>query len=184
MRRVAAILALAAAAALLGGCVYDPYTGAMVQCCGYYGYPYGYRYPAPYGPYGYTAAPYGGQPAANDDPPGSSYGGAPGGSYGAPTAGPYGGSPPPAQPSAYPVTPGGAAPRSQGGSLALRFAAANVTNDGRLTHQQAADAMPLVAQNFDAIDRDGRGYVTLSEIQAFMAQRRAAGGQPGQFDAN
>ena len=71
-----------------------------------------------------------------------------------------------------------AGPPTQGGSLALRFAAANVTNDGRLTRQQAAAGMPLVAQNFDAIDIDGKGYVTLAEIQAFMAQRRAAGGQP------
>ena len=59
-----------------------------------------------------------------------------------------------------------------------------MTNDGHLTRQQAADAMPLVAQNFDAIDRDGKGYVTLSEIEAFLAQRRAAGGQPSEFDAN
>ena len=184
MRHVAATLTLAGAAALLGGCVYDPYTGAMVPCCGYYGYPYGYRYPAPYGPYGYTPAPYGGQPAANDGPPGSSYGGAPAGPYGAPPAGPYGGPPSSAEPGAYPGTPGAAPPRTQGGSLPLRFAAANVTNDGHLTRQQAADAMPLVARNFDAIDRDGKGYVTLSEIEAFLAQRRAAGGQPGEFDAN
>ena len=108
---VAATLTLAGAAALLGGCVYDPYTGAMVPCCGYYGYPYGYRYPAPYGPYGYPPAPYGGQPAANDGPPGSSYGGAPAGPYGAPPAGPYGGPPSSAEPGAYPGTPGAAPPR-------------------------------------------------------------------------
>ena len=44
--------------------------------------------------------------------------------------------------------------------------------------------MPLVAQNFDAIDAGGKGYVTLPEIQAFMAQRRAAGGQPSELDTN
>jgi hypothetical protein len=169
MRRIAATLAMAAAAALLGGCVYDPYTGALAPCCGYYGYPYGYRYPAPYGPYGYPPGPYGGPPA---------------GSYGTPPpAGSYG-APPPAQPGAYQDPAGGAASSEQGGSLALRFAAANVTNDGRLTREQAEAAMPLVAQNFDAIDVEGKGYVTLPEIQAFTAQRRAAGGQPIQLNTN
>jgi hypothetical protein len=183
MRRVATTLALAAAAALLGGCVYDPYTGALAPCCGYYGYPYGYRYPAPYPAYGYPAGPYSGPP------PGGSYGAPPAGSYSAPPAGPNG-APPAAQPGAYQGPTGGAAfstqggSPGQGGSLALRFAAANVTNDGRLTREQAEAAMPLVAQNFDAIDADGKGYVTLSEIQGFMAQRRAAGGQPIRLDAN
>jgi hypothetical protein len=168
MRRIAATLALAAAAALLGGCIYDPYTGGMVPCCSYYGYPYGYRYPAPYYPYGYPPGPYSGAPAG-------SYGTPPAGSYGAPTT---------EQPGAYPGPAGGAASPTQGGSLALRFAAANVTNDGRLTREQAEAAMPLVAQNFDAIDVDGKGFVTLSEIQAFTAQRSAAGGQPIQLNTN
>ena len=66
----------------------------------------------------------------------------------------------------------------------MRFAAANVTNDGRLTREQAEAAMPLVAQNFEAIDVGGKGYVTLPEIRAFMAQRRAAGGQPIQLNTN
>jgi hypothetical protein len=188
MRRVATTLALAAAAALLCGCVYDPYTGALAPCCAYYGYPYGYRYPAPYPPYGYPPGPYSGSPPA-------SYGAPRAGSYSAPPADPNG-APPEAQPGAYQGPTGGAAfstqggspgqggSLAQGGSLTLRFAAANVTNDGRLTREQAEAAMPLVAQNFDAIDADGKGYVTLSEIQGFMAQRRAAGGQPIRLDAN
>ena len=216
MRRVAATLALASATALFSGCAYDPYTGALVPCCGYYGYPYGYRYPAPY-PYGYPAGPYGGPSAGtyggqsggsygappggsyggppggsyaappagpNGGPPGGSYGGPPGSPYGAPPAGPDGGAPPTGQPGAYPGPPGAVAAPTRGGSLALRFAAANVTNDGRLTREQAEAAMPLVAQNFEAIDVEGKGYVTLPEIQAFMAQRRAAGGQPIQLNTN
>ncbi len=165
MRRVAVTLALVAAAALLDGCAYDPYTGLLVPCCGYYGYPYGYRDPSPYSPYGYPPGPYGAPPPAQ--------------------SGPYSGQ---AQPGAYqgPVggAAGGAAAPTQGGSLALRFAAANETNDGRLTRQQAEAGMPLVAQSFDAIDADGKGYVTLPQIQAFIAQRRAAGGQPIELNAN
>ena len=59
-----------------------------------------------------------------------------------------------------------------------------MTNDGRLTREQAEADMPMVARNFDAIDVEGKGYVTLPELQAFLAQRRVAGEPPGQFDAN
>ena len=59
MRWIPGLLALAAAASLLGGCVYDPYTGTYYPCCGYYGYSYYrypyYRYPPAY-PYGYPSA--------------------------------------------------------------------------------------------------------------------------------
>ncbi len=182
MRRVATILALAAAAALLAGCVYDPYTGTWMPCCGYYGNPY-YGYPGPYAPYGYP--PYGGpqaqQPGMYQAPPGGyqappgGYQGPPGGYQGAPSGyqGPPGGYQGPQGPTSS------AAPRT---ALAQRFAAANVTHDGRLTRQQAAAGMPLVAQNFDAIDLDQKGYVTLPEIRVFIARQQAAGGQPGQTD--
>ncbi len=73
MQRIAWLLALTLTAALLAGCVYDPYTGTYRPCCGYYGYygyPY-YRYPSyrypPYYPYGYSA-PYP-PPAPNAAPP-------------------------------------------------------------------------------------------------------------------
>jgi hypothetical protein len=74
--------------------------------------------------------------------------------------------PPQPQPGAY---------RQQGDALSQRFAAANVTHDGRLTREQAAAGMPLVAQDFDAIDLDRKGYVTLPEVRAFAAQRADAG---------
>jgi hypothetical protein len=157
MRRIAATLMLAAAAALPGGCAYDPYTGLLVPCCDFAGY----RSPAPYDPYGYPAAPDGAPPPAQP--------------------GPYSNQ---AQPGAYPGPAGGAASPMHPSPLELRFAAANETNDGRLTRRQAESGMPLVAQNFDAIDVQGRGYVTLPEIQAFLTQRSAAGGQPIQLDAN
>ncbi len=62
--------------------------------------------------------------------------------------------------------------------FADRFAAANVTGDGRLTLAQArAGHMPAIARHFTEIDTAGRGYVTLADIRAyrqFAANRRAA----------
>jgi hypothetical protein len=190
MRRGAAILALTAAAALLGGCVYDPYTRTMAPCCGYYGNPYGYRYAPPYPQYG-TLPPYGTPPSAQPgaySPPSAGPGAYPSpyaqpGAYPPPSTDPGTYPPPSAQPGPYPGAyqgPSGA----QGGTLAQRFTAANVTGDGRLTRQQAASGMPRVAENYDAIDLDRKGYVTLPEIRTFIARQQAAGGPVGQFDTD
>ena len=150
--RVAGLMVLALGGILLAGCVYDPYTGTYVACCGYYGYPsYGYphyRYPPGYAPYGYPSGP-----------------------YTAPPAGQPGGYP---QPRGQPgPVPGAAAGPAGGSGLAQRFGAANITHDGRLSRDQAASGMPLVARNFDAIDVDRKDYVTLPEVRAFAVQRRA-----------
>jgi translation initiation factor 1 (eIF-1/SUI1) len=58
--------------------------------------------------------------------------------------------------------------------LQSRFAAANTTQDGKLTRQQAAAGMPMVARYFDQIDTARAGYVTLPQIEAFMQQRATA----------
>ncbi len=160
MRRIGAVLALAGAAALLSGCVYDPYTGAYYPCCNYYGYPY---YRPPQQPY-YPPPPNYGPGPAGGPPPGQEQG-----PYQPP--GPYQGQPlpPPPGPRAS------AQPNGGGGGLVQRFATANVTHDGRLTRQQAQGGMPMVARNFDSIDIEHKGYVTLPEIRAFAAERRAAG---------
>lgn len=55
--------------------------------------------------------------------------------------------------------------------LQERFANANVTHDGKLTRQQASAGMPMVARHFDEIDTHRAGYITLPQIEAFMAQR-------------
>jgi hypothetical protein len=55
--------------------------------------------------------------------------------------------------------------------LQTRFAAANTTRDGKLTQAQAAQGMPMVAQNFDQIDTQKAGYITLAQIEQFMRQR-------------
>ncbi len=52
-----------------------------------------------------------------------------------------------------------------------RFANANTTRDGKLTREQAQAGMPMVAKHFEEIDTHRVGYVTLPQIEAFMAQR-------------
>lgn len=67
LRRMLAA-ALLLGTGVLGACAYDPYTGAYVPCCGYYGYPYyGYPYYRPPPPYYYgpQSAPYYAPPPAN-----------------------------------------------------------------------------------------------------------------------
>nr|WP_116341672.1 EF-hand domain-containing protein [Cupriavidus taiwanensis] len=54
--------------------------------------------------------------------------------------------------------------------LQARFASANTTRDGKLTREQAAAGMPMVASHFDQIDTQRAGYVTLPQIEAFMTQ--------------
>ncbi len=59
-------------------------------------------------------------------------------------------------------------------TLQERFDEANVTHDGRLTPEQARAKMPAVARDFEVIDADHDGTVTVDEIKAHAAARRAA----------
>jgi hypothetical protein len=54
-----------------------------------------------------------------------------------------------------------------GARMEAKFKKADHDNDGSLTREEAK-AMPRVAKNFDAIDADKSGTVTLAEIQASM----------------
>ena len=55
-----------------------------------------------------------------------------------------------------------------------RFEEANTTHDGHLTDAQAQAAhMRGVASHFAEIDTHHRGYITLDEIRAWRAERRA-----------
>lgn len=58
--------------------------------------------------------------------------------------------------------------------LQTRFANANTTHDGKLTKDQAASGMPMLAKHFDEIDTQKAGYITLPQIEAFMQERGAA----------
>jgi EF hand len=55
-----------------------------------------------------------------------------------------------------------------------RFAAADANHDGKLTREEAEASMPIVARNFDQIDKAHKGFVTLDDIQAFYRERMAA----------
>ena len=55
-----------------------------------------------------------------------------------------------------------------------RFAAANTTHDGQLTREQALLGYPSVSRWFDAIDIDGKGFVTMSDITAWHKATRIA----------
>ncbi len=54
------------------------------------------------------------------------------------------------------------------------FDAANTTHDGHLTEEQARSAWPSIARHYAAIDTAKKGYVTMDDIKAYYASRRAA----------
>ncbi len=53
--------------------------------------------------------------------------------------------------------------------IAERFAAADKNHDGKLTLAEAKAGMPRIAEAFDKIDTDNRGYLTLEQIQEVAA---------------
>ncbi|MGA9868979.1 MAG: EF-hand domain-containing protein [Acetobacteraceae bacterium] len=61
-------------------------------------------------------------------------------------------------------------------SMDKRFQAANTTHDGHLTADQAraSSHMHTVSANFDAIDKDHKGFVTEDDIRAWYKARREA----------
>ncbi|MBP2200170.1 MULTISPECIES: EF-hand domain-containing protein [Pantoea] len=53
-----------------------------------------------------------------------------------------------------------------------RFNAANTNHDGKLTLAEAQAGMPRVAQHFAEIDTAKKGYITFSQLSAFMAAKK------------
>ena len=89
------------------------------------------------------------------------------------TAPPAGFSAPP-NGEAAPPNNGSARPNNGVRRFIERFQAANTTGDGHLTLAQAqVGHMPMIVRNFDAIDTQHRGYVTLRDIRAWRQQVRA-----------
>ncbi len=73
---------------------------------------------------------------------------------------------------APPASPDSAPQR--GARIVERFRAANTTNDGRLTLQQAeaAGLIPVV-RHFGELDSSNKGYITLQDIRSYIQRMRA-----------
>ena len=59
-------------------------------------------------------------------------------------------------------------------SAADHFADANTTHDGRLTLEQATAGYKSIAKSFTQIDVAHHGYVTMDDIKAWRAAKKAA----------
>jgi hypothetical protein len=59
-------------------------------------------------------------------------------------------------------------------SAADHFADANTTHDGRLTLEQATSGYKSVAKSFNQIDVAHHGYITMDDIKAWRAAKKAA----------
>jgi hypothetical protein len=59
-------------------------------------------------------------------------------------------------------------------SAAEHFADANTTHDGHLTLEQAATGYKSIAKSFTRIDAAHHGYVTMDDIKAWRAAKKAA----------
>ena len=80
---------------------------------------------------------------------------------------------PPEPPEAAPAANPGTNPSSRVRlSVEQRFQAANVTQDGKLTREQARQGYKSIARNFDAIDATGKGFVTLEDIRTWRRSVR------------
>jgi hypothetical protein len=78
------------------------------------------------------------------------------------------------QPQLFTQQPTQAQEHAQAQRFIERFQAANTMGDGRLTLAQAqAGHLPMVVRNFDAIDAQHKGYVTLQDVRAYRRQMRA-----------
>lgn len=51
-----------------------------------------------------------------------------------------------------------------------RFAKCDTNHDGRLTPEEAKGCMPRIYSNFSRIDEQGKGYVTVAEIEVMAAR--------------
>ena len=59
-------------------------------------------------------------------------------------------------------------PPANEAEIAARFKAADKNADGKLTLEEAKAGMPRIADAFDHIDVDKKGYVTLDQIKALI----------------
>jgi len=50
--------------------------------------------------------------------------------------------------------------------IADRFASCDKNHDGKLSKEEAKGCMPRIYDHFSFIDSDGKGYVTVAQIQS------------------
>jgi len=62
-------------------------------------------------------------------------------------------------------------------AFADHFRRADLDRDGALTKAEAEQGLPRVAQKFERIDANGDGRLSLEELQAWFATKRAARGK-------
>jgi hypothetical protein len=89
--------------------------------------------------------------------------------------------PPPAAPAGTaasapaPATAPTGRPQPRRETLVQRFGEANTTHDGHLTKDQASAARwPYIVNNFESIDKDHKGFVSVEDIRGYAAAKRAA----------
>lgn len=58
--------------------------------------------------------------------------------------------------------------------LEKRFTAADADGDGQLTRDEAKGKMPRIYDNFETIDSEQKGYLTLDQIRAYGASQAGA----------
>jgi Ca2+-binding EF-hand superfamily protein len=63
------------------------------------------------------------------------------------------------------------APEGQNQLIETRFKAADKNSDGKLTLEEAKAGMPRIAANFDKIDSDNKGYLTVDQIESVAGSR-------------
>jgi Ca2+-binding EF-hand superfamily protein len=56
--------------------------------------------------------------------------------------------------------------------VTAKFKAADKNGDGQLTLEEAKAGMPRIAKNFDKLDVDKKGYLTLDQILAAVARTK------------
>lgn len=70
----------------------------------------------------------------------------------------------------FAATPARADDASRNKEIQERFAKCDVNRDGKLTRDEAKGCMPRIYDHFSRIDAQGKGYVTVAEIEK-MADR-------------
>ena len=70
----------------------------------------------------------------------------------------------------FAAVPAQADDASRNKEIQERFAKCDANRDGKLTLDEARGCMPRIYDHFSMIDAQGRGYVTVAQIEAMAAR--------------